>query len=77
MLVHISMVLKKVKMGHELGKNRPVVNHLLFIDDLELLAKSENKICFLMETVQKRNNVGMRFVISKCDYEERKEYALL
>lgn len=39
-MVPISMVVGKVSMGYQLRKDGPVVNYLLFIDDLKLFAES-------------------------------------
>lgn len=43
-LISICMVLTKVRMSYPLGKNEPVVNHLLFMYDFKQFAKSERLI---------------------------------
>lgn len=70
------MVLTKVRMSYPLGKNEPVVNHLLFMYDFKQFAKSERLI---PEGRQCKNgwNVVLDFQVCSVDYEERKEVTLL
>ena len=35
-LIPLSLILRKVKAGYDLGRNMGVVNHLFFMDDLKL-----------------------------------------
>lgn len=66
-LIPISMVLRKVKMGYDLGKNGPRLNHLLFMDDLKLFGRTEREIDSMVETVRLcSSDIGMEFGISKC-----------
>ena len=39
-----SKLLNDMKYGHHLGKNRPKVNHLLYMDDLKLYAKDKKDL---------------------------------
>lgn len=66
-LIPISLVLRKVDMGYKIGKDGPSINHLLFMDDIKLFAKSENQIDSLVKTVHEcSQDMGMKFGISKC-----------
>lgn len=54
-------------MGFQHRKNGPIVDHLVFMDDLKLFAKSKNRIDSILKMVHDfNNNVGMRLRISKC-----------
>lgn len=74
-LIPITMVLKKVKMGYQLSKGPndkkgckgPLLNHMLFMDDLKLFSKTDREIDSLVETVRLcSSDIGMEFGISKC-----------
>ena len=66
-LIPISHVLRATKMGYQIEKNGPTINHTLFMDDLKLFGKSENEIDSLVKTVQQcSTDIGMEFGISKC-----------
>ena len=43
-LIPLSEILRKVKMGYSLGKDRGKFNHLLFMDDLKLYGRNVNEI---------------------------------
>ena len=58
--------IKKTKIRIYLEKRRKV-EHLLFIDDLKIFAKSEHEVNGLISTVQiLSNDIGMEFGIKKC-----------
>ena len=42
-LIPLTLVVRKVKAGYDLGQSRGVINHLLYIDDLKVYKKNENK----------------------------------
>ena len=66
-LIPLSLVLRKVKAGYDLGKNKGIVNHLLFMDDLKLYGKNEKQIDTLLNTVRIfSKDIGMEFGINKC-----------
>ena len=61
-----SKLLNDMKYGHHLGKNRPKVNHLLYMDDLKLYAKDKNELDTLIQTVRVfSKDIGMEFGIEK------------
>ena len=43
-LIPMSLILSKMKIGYDLGDGRGKVNHLLFMDDLKLFAKTDNQV---------------------------------
>ena len=49
--VLLSLILKKVKYHYEFGDHKTRRNHVLFMDDLKLFAKSNNQIDSLVNTV--------------------------
>ena len=66
-LIPLSMVLRKSEIGYQLGKDQPKINHLLFMDDLKLFAKTEDQIDSLVQTVYLCSvDIGMEFGIAKC-----------
>ena len=66
-LIPLSLVLRKVKAGYNLGSGNGTVNHLLFMDDLKVYGKNENQVDTLVQTVRVvSSDMGMEFGISKC-----------
>ena len=60
-------ILNKVNAGYNWGKKEYKLNHLLFMDDLKLYAKSETQTNTLVRTVYEfSTDIGMEFVIKKC-----------
>ena len=66
-LLPMFLILRKMKAGHGLGKNRPKLNHLLYMDDLKLFGQSERDIESLVNTAHIFScDIGMKFGIDKC-----------
>ena len=66
-MVLLSLILKKVNACCKWGKKEYKLNHLLFMDDLKLYAKSEEQTNTLMRTVYVfSTDIGMEFGIKKC-----------
>ena len=66
-MVPLSLILKKVNACYKWGKKEYKLNHLLFMDDLKLYAKSEEQTNTLARTVYVFNtDIGMEFGIKKC-----------
>ena len=66
-MIPMSLVLRKIKMSYSLGKKQESVNHLLFMDDLKLYAKSEDQIDSLIHSVRIfTDDIKMEFGLSKC-----------
>ena len=66
-MVQFSLILKKVNACYKWGKKEYKLNHLLFMDDLKLYAKSEEQANTLVRTVYVfSTNIAMKFGIKKC-----------
>lgn len=66
-LIPLTFVLRKTKAGYDLGQNRGVINHLLYMDDLKLYGKNANQVDTLVQTVRVVcSDISMEFGISKC-----------
>ena len=66
-MVPLSLILKKVNACYKWGKKEYKLNHLLFMDDLKLYAKSAEQTNTLMRTVYVfSTDIGMEFGINKC-----------
>ena len=50
-LIPLSLILRKCNAQYSLGKDKPSINHLLFMDDLKLYARSDDAIDSLVRTV--------------------------
>ena len=66
-MVPLSLILKKINACCKWGRKEYKLNHLLFMDDLKLYAKSEEQTNTLVRTVYEfSTNIGMKFRIKKC-----------
>ena len=66
-MVPLSLILRKVHGNYEWGKKEYKLNHLLFIDDLNLFSKSEEQIDTLVRTVHVfSTDTGMDFGMRNC-----------
>ena len=66
-MMPLPLILKKVNACYKCGKKEYKLNHLLFMDDLKLYAKSEDKTNTLVRTVYLfSTNIGMESGIKKC-----------
>ena len=66
-LIPLSLVLRKVKAGYNLGRGCGTVNHLLFMDDLKVYGKNEKEIDILINSVRIfSQDIRMEFGINKC-----------
>ena len=65
-LIALSIILNKTDLEYETSRNQKL-NHLLFMDDLKLYAKSERELNFLFQIVRTfSDDVGMIFGLDKC-----------
>ena len=65
-MIQLTHILRKAKARYTFGREEKI-NHLLFMDDLKLYGKSENKIKGLVSTVEVfSQDIGMEFDIRKC-----------
>ena len=66
-MVPLSLILKKVNACYKWGKNKYKLNHLLFMDDLKLYAKSGEQTNTPVRTVHVfSTDISMEFCIKKC-----------
>ena len=66
-LIPMTLILRKVKAGYELGKESLSINHLLFMDDLKVYGKNETELETLLNSVRIfSNDICMEFGINKC-----------
>ena len=66
-LTPISRALIDIKMGYSLAKGGPVINRILFMDDIKLFGKTENEINSLIQTVRIcSQDIKMEFRVNKC-----------
>ena len=65
--VKISLILRKANASYEGGKKEYKLNHLLFMDDLKLLSKSEEQMDTLVKAAHVFSaNFWMEFGMKKC-----------
>ena len=65
-MVSLSLILRKVKFHYEFGDKKTRLNHLLFMDDLKLFAKSNDQIDSMVNTVYTfSEDIRMEFGIKK------------
>ena len=50
-MIPLSLLLRKIKASYEWGRKEFKLNHLLFMDDLKLFGKHDDKIHILVQTV--------------------------
>ena len=69
-LVPLSLTLIKVKFHYEFDYKKTRINHLLFMDDLKLFAKSNDQNDSVVNTVYTcSEDIGMEFGIKKCEFK--------
>ena len=63
----MTWLLRRAKAGCEWRNKRLKLNHLFFVDNLKLLARSKNEIDSLAQTAHIfSDDTGMQFGIKKC-----------
>ena len=66
-LIPLTIILRKSTPAYQFANNGEKINHLLFMDDLKLYAKSEKALDSLVQTVRVFScDIGMEFGIDKC-----------
>ena len=67
-MIPLTMILRKVDAGYRFIGSRETVNHLLFIDDLQLYGRSKEELEMLVEMDKLfSDDTGMKFGLEKCD----------
>ena len=78
-MIPLTQILRKLKSGYTL-KNGETLNHILFMDDLKIFAKSDSEVDGLVSTVQiLSNDIGMEFGIKKvwCNCIEKRKSSFI
>ena len=66
-MVPLTMIMRKEKMGYVFSPYNLKINHLLFMDDLKIYANSQRQLEQLIEVVFKfSRDINMEFGIEKC-----------
>ena len=66
-MVPLTMIMRKEKMGYIFSPFNLKINHLLFMDDLKIYANSQRQLEQLIEVVFKYSrDIGMEFGLEKC-----------
>ena len=66
-LILLSLILRKVKAVYEFSESKEKINHLLFMNDLNVYSRSEKGLDSLVQTVHVfSEDIGMEFGIEKC-----------
>ena len=63
----LNRILRKCTAGHKLRRSQGKINHLMYMDDIKLFAKSEKELEALIHAVRMYSqDIGMEFGIEKC-----------
>ena len=61
-LIPVTIILRTLNQGYSLGKGKERLNHLLFMDDLQLYGSNDNEFDSLVKVVKMASrDVGMLF----------------
>ena len=50
-LIPLSLILRKAKAAYEFSGSKEMINHLLFMDDLNLYSHNEKELDYLVQTI--------------------------
>ena len=66
-LIPLTHILRQSNTGYHFSSNGEKINHLLFMDDLKLYARTKNDLESLVKIVRKfSSDIGVAFGIDKC-----------
>ena len=66
-MMPLNHVLRKCVAGYKLGRSQEKINHLMYMDDIELFEKNEKELETLIHAVRiYSQDIGMEFGIEKC-----------
>ena len=72
-MVPLNHILRKCTAGYKLSRSQEKINHLMYMDDIKLLAKNEKELETLIHAVRiYSQDMGMEFGIKKCAMLVRK-----
>ena len=63
----LNYILRKCMAGYKLSRSQEKINHLIYMDDIQLFAKNQKELETLIHTVRiYSQDIGMEFGIEKC-----------
>ena len=66
-MISLTHALREIKSGYEFTRSKEKVNHVLYMDDLKLYAKTEETLDSLVKTVRLfSKDIGMQFGLDIC-----------
>ena len=66
-MMPLNHILRKCAAGYKLSRSQEMINHLMYIDDIKLFAKSEKELETLIYAVRiYSQDIGMELGIEKC-----------
>ena len=66
-MMPLNHILRKCTAGYKLSRSQEKINHLMYMDDIKLLAKNKKVLKTLIHTVRiYSQDIGMEFGIEKC-----------
>ena len=66
-MIPLTLILRKTKLGYKMSKASQKISHLLFMDDLKLYATNKNELSSLINTVSIfSKDIRMEFGLNKC-----------
>ena len=66
-MIPLTLLLRREKLGYRFGEDGRLINHLLFMDDLKLYAKTKDDLAKLLEVVRVfSRDIRMEFGLDKC-----------
>ena len=66
-MMPLNHILRKCTVGYKLSRSQEKINHLMYMDDIKLLAKNEKELETLIHAVRiYGQDIGMEFGIEKC-----------
>ena len=66
-MIPLNHILRKCTAGYQLSRSQEKINHLMYMDDIKLLAKNEKELETLIHTIRiYSQDIGMEFGIEKC-----------
>ena len=71
-MMPLNHILRKCTAGYKLSRWQEKINHLMYTDDIKLLAKKEKELEALRHTVRiYSQDIGIKFGIEKCAMHEK------
>ena len=66
-MIPLTLLLRRERLGYQLGEERRLINHLLFMDDLKLYARDKEDLEKLLDVMRVYSlDIRMEFGLDKC-----------